>query len=131
MDLDDEEEENESSDNSDSELLVPPHHRKIPKPQGEPGRPHSGGYTLSKMLKGWGHDFKIISGFIKDEADKMLDTTICYKNQPQALIDTICDLASARFPILDKYENHWPVRDILKTHIKYRCTKRGGKNKRI
>ena len=35
--------------------------KKVPKPQGEPGRPHSGGYALTKVLKSWGDDFKIIT----------------------------------------------------------------------
>ena len=34
----------------------------IPKPQGEPGRPHSGGYSLTDALKCWGDDqLKIIT----------------------------------------------------------------------
>jgi hypothetical protein len=24
-----------------------------------------------------------------------------------------------QFPLVDKYDNHWPVRDILKPHLKY------------
>ncbi|PPR02024.1 hypothetical protein CVT26_008718 [Gymnopilus dilepis] len=122
--------EDETDQLYDDEHTVPyDRSRKIPKPQGEPGRPRSGGYTLSKVLKAWGDEFKVISAFIKDEADKMLDTSLSYKSQPQSGINSICELATARFPILNKYEDNWPVRDILKAHIKYRCTKRGIKGK--
>ena len=27
--------------------------------------------------------------------------------------------AAIQFPLVDKYDNHWPVRDILKLHLKY------------
>ncbi|PPR02272.1 hypothetical protein CVT26_011748 [Gymnopilus dilepis] len=109
--------ESEMSDDDDSST-------KIPKPQGEPGRPRSGGYTLSKVLRGWGDDLKIITGFVKEQADLTLDTATCYKNQPAMAITAICEMAAKRFPVLDKYENNWPVRDILKAHLKYKNARR-------
>ncbi|PPR05294.1 hypothetical protein CVT26_011617 [Gymnopilus dilepis] len=105
--------------------------RKIPKPQGEPGRPRSGGYTLKKVLRGWGDDLKIITGFVKEQADLTLDTATCYKSQPALAITAICETTAKRFPVLDKYENNWPVRDILKAHLKYKTARRGSRKARL
>lgn len=75
---------------------------------------------------------------MKAKADEFLDTTQSYSKQSLAEINKICGLVrtfvfpinyfkfiiffyqtTKRFPIVDKYENHWPVRDILKLHLKY------------
>jgi len=42
-----EDEEGEGEEVIESTIL-------IPKPSGEPGRPHSGGYSLDKVLSPWG-----------------------------------------------------------------------------
>ena len=45
------EEENVSEHDATQEAVL------IPKPFGEPGRPHSGGYNLKEKLIGWTSDF--------------------------------------------------------------------------
>lgn len=54
------EDEDESSDSDDDEHdeipLARCNNRKIPKPQGEPGRPNSGGYNIESELRGWSPD---------------------------------------------------------------------------
>ncbi|KAF8876378.1 hypothetical protein CPB84DRAFT_1752445 [Gymnopilus junonius] len=62
---------------------------KIPKPNGEPGHPRSGGYNLDEELAAW--DAGTLSN-----------------------VNT-----SREYPIVEKYDNYWPVRDMLKLHLKY------------
>jgi hypothetical protein len=38
---------------TDIEVILS-NNKKIPKPPGQPGRPHSGGYNLETMIKAWG-----------------------------------------------------------------------------
>ena len=51
--------ENESSDLTDDDnenFLGNTDNTKIPKPQGEPGRPNCGGYSIESELHGWSPD---------------------------------------------------------------------------
>ena len=58
MDLDSDNEINEMLlDNKSNELLLDKnYYPKIPKPQGEPGRPNSGGYNIENELCAWSTD---------------------------------------------------------------------------
>ncbi|KAF8871567.1 hypothetical protein CPB84DRAFT_1851006 [Gymnopilus junonius] len=85
---------------------VPEDPKKILKPQGEPRCPHSGGHTLTKMTS-------IFKAFVKDQADKSLNTAKSYKKQLTADIIAICKLTAKHFPILEKYKNNWPVHDTV------------------
>jgi hypothetical protein len=54
----------DAPDGNESELSDPEtdideilsNNKKIPKPPGQPGRPHSGSYTLETMIKAWGKE---------------------------------------------------------------------------
>ncbi|PPQ74509.1 hypothetical protein CVT26_007979 [Gymnopilus dilepis] len=113
----------------------------IMKPQGEPGRPNSGGYNLEKTLRGWTPRlFSDVSIFVKSLADVKLDMSKSYSRQNASAIKSICTAvrrilnkalleldpflyylqATQHYAILAKYDNCWPVRDILKLHLKYK-----------
>ena len=51
-----EDSQSEDDDEGDDERGNGSRSMRIPKPQGEPGRPHSGGYSLTDVLKCWGDD---------------------------------------------------------------------------
>ncbi|KAI6017357.1 hypothetical protein BKA83DRAFT_18549 [Pisolithus microcarpus] len=70
--------------------------KKIPKPNGEVGRPGCGGYNLEDQL-GWGKD-----GFKKLKA-----------------LETVSKVAIAEFPDLDDFEDCWPVQDLVQLQLKY------------
>ncbi|KAF8505254.1 hypothetical protein BU17DRAFT_71476 [Hysterangium stoloniferum] len=93
---------------------------KIPKPQGEPGCPNSGGYSVESELCGWSPDLlENVTRFVKNKANDTLDTTKSYKKQKSADINAICALAKKHYPVVNKYDNYWPIRDMIKLHLKY------------
>ncbi|EIM79766.1 uncharacterized protein STEHIDRAFT_163325 [Stereum hirsutum FP-91666 SS1] len=75
----------------------------IPKPQGENGRPGRGGY----------------SSYIKQECDLKLNVKKTITGQNPALVQEVVEEVRARHPSLDDYEDHWPVHDVIKAHLKY------------
>ncbi|KIM35119.1 hypothetical protein M413DRAFT_32742 [Hebeloma cylindrosporum] len=54
-----------------------------------------------------------------DLAENDLDTTVSFAKQNVENVDAICKAARERFSVLKKYAASWPVRDILKLHLKY------------
>ncbi len=52
-------------------------------------------------------------------AKKKLDMEKSYRYQSSDNIQAICNMASESYPILQDYENVWPVLDMLKLHLKY------------
>ncbi|KAF8950172.1 hypothetical protein BDZ97DRAFT_1934475 [Flammula alnicola] len=98
------------TDIESDELIRPA--QKIPKPSGEPGRPNSGGYCIEDALMSWGKDeFGKVVRFTKKIADAKLDQTKSYSKQDRVKV-------ARNYPIVDKYEDRWPVRGILKMHLK-------------
>ncbi|KIM34858.1 hypothetical protein M413DRAFT_32960 [Hebeloma cylindrosporum] len=91
----------------------------IQKPFGEPGRPGSGGYRLEEVLDWEPETLSKVTVFVKQAAEKDLDTTVSYSKQNIDKVDNICKAAYECFPLLTKYAKSWPVRDILKLHLKY------------
>ncbi|KAG6369655.1 hypothetical protein JVT61DRAFT_14154 [Boletus reticuloceps] len=101
---------------SDSDTLSTlPDDSKIPKPQGEPGRPGCGGYTLESTLD-WNHNAYTITYRLIDEH---LDTTKCASAQSPALIKVVRNKAMVAFPDLENYSNVWPVNDMIMMRLKY------------
>ncbi|KAJ8514539.1 hypothetical protein ONZ45_g7940 [Pleurotus djamor] len=97
---------------------------RIKKPAGECGRPGSGGYSLEETLtaldgRRWGKRFLTITQAVHDEANKTLDTGKCYRDQDKVKVNDLCAKIVARWPFLDNYAAHWPIRDMLKAHLKY------------
>ncbi|KAI6033751.1 hypothetical protein PISMIDRAFT_15091 [Pisolithus microcarpus 441] len=91
---------------------------KIPKPNGEAGRPGRRGYNLEEQLS-WGEDsFKSLK-FVNKVIKKHLDTTKCRSQQDRKALNTVCELATATFPDLDSFQNCWPVLDLIQMRLKY------------
>ncbi|KAI6159408.1 hypothetical protein EDD17DRAFT_1762461 [Pisolithus thermaeus] len=93
--------------------------KKIPKPNGEVGRPGWGGYNLEDQL-GWGKDsFKKLQQFIKKAVKKHLDTTKCRSLQDHKALETVNKMTVAQFPDLDDFEECWLVQDLVQLQLKY------------
>lgn len=73
--FDDGEDEEDRSNNSDDEEMESISIGVIMKPQGEPGRPQSGGYTLSTVLTGWTPKF-------------YKQVNVCFSPHPNTFFDT-------------------------------------------
>ncbi|KAK7024625.1 hypothetical protein VNI00_016129 [Paramarasmius palmivorus] len=100
----------------------------IPKPHGEAAHPNKGGYSLERTLVDihrWSKPgYDVINGQTKGLTSSILDTTKNYRDQDESAKDHICDLLVNDFPFLADYVNCWPIRDMIKAHLKYRRTKR-------
>ncbi|KAI5993440.1 hypothetical protein EDD15DRAFT_2367177 [Pisolithus albus] len=109
----------EASSDDDSTASTISDESKIPKPQGEPGRPGRGGYTLEAALD-WNHSaymkFKKLTHRLIEEH---LDTTKCASAQNPALLKLVRDKATAAFPDLENYTHVWPVTDMVMMRLKY------------
>ncbi|KAF8550533.1 hypothetical protein OG21DRAFT_1468594 [Imleria badia] len=108
-----------TSDNESALSTTLSNDSKIPKPQGEPGRPGRGGYNLETTLS-WNHTayvkFKKVTHRLIDEH---LDTTKCASAQSPVLLKAVRDKASGAFPDLENYSKAWPVSDIIMMRLKY------------
>ncbi|PPR01214.1 hypothetical protein CVT24_006039 [Panaeolus cyanescens] len=95
----------------------------IPKPHGEPGRPQSGGYSLEQALNSWSQELlETVTNYVKQGAgdeQNGIDQTVSYRKQIPKNIDIFCEKVAAKYTIVRKYENLWPVRELLKLHLKY------------
>ncbi|KAI6006164.1 hypothetical protein EDC04DRAFT_2611547 [Pisolithus marmoratus] len=92
---------------------------KNPKLSGEVGWPGCGGYNLEEQLN-WGADsFKSLKQFVNKAIRKHLDTTKCQSQQDCKVLDTVCDLATAKFPDLESFEKCWPVLNLIQMCLKY------------
>ncbi|KAI6031056.1 hypothetical protein PISMIDRAFT_6494 [Pisolithus microcarpus 441] len=109
----------EASSDDDSTVSTISDESKIPKPQGEPGHPGRGGYTLEAALD-WNHSaymkFKKLTHRLIEEH---LDTTKCASAQNPASLKLVRDKAMAAFPDLENYTHVWPVSDMIMMHLKY------------
>ncbi|KAL0958331.1 hypothetical protein HGRIS_000476 [Hohenbuehelia grisea] len=99
---------------------------KIPKPPGEPGCPDSGGWALKDQLvktEKWGDkEYKAIRARVNAIAkEKNLNLGISYGNQKPEDIDAVCERIQSEYIFLEKYEDCWPIRCILKSILKYRA----------
>ncbi|KDR77444.1 hypothetical protein GALMADRAFT_138555 [Galerina marginata CBS 339.88] len=113
--------ESELSDLSDSEEAPaqPPTSKKITKPSGEPGRPGSGGYSIDDALASWGKEEVLkVNKLVKKLADLKLDKTKSYSKQNSKKVNDICQEVSRHHDIIEKYEDFWPIRGMLKMHLK-------------
>ncbi|KAL0570417.1 hypothetical protein V5O48_011542 [Marasmius crinis-equi] len=96
---------------------------KIPKPEGEAGRPKRGGYNLEEKL-GWdGKLLTQVKSFVKNQVLKKLDCSVPFTLQPPAKIKEIQSLGTEKFPILRRYEDCWAVDDLIRCNLKYQKQK--------
>ncbi|KDR76667.1 hypothetical protein GALMADRAFT_210576 [Galerina marginata CBS 339.88] len=116
------ESDNESNASDDMLRSVQP----IPQPSGQPGRPGSGGYSIEDALKAWSkEELAKVMTLTKTLADARLDQSMSYSKQDKAKVNTLCEtvlsltmIVARNYPIVGKYEDCWPVRGILKLHLK-------------
>ncbi|CAA7270444.1 unnamed protein product [Cyclocybe aegerita] len=98
--------------------------KKILKPPGEPGRLNSGGYNIDNELRGWTLALIAdVNQFIKQKADEHLDIGQSYSKQRAADVTSVCLMVKKQFPVVEKYDNCWPVRDMLKLYLRYMAEK--------
>ncbi|KAL1740858.1 hypothetical protein HDZ31DRAFT_46627 [Schizophyllum fasciatum] len=72
---------------------------KIPKPSGEPGRPSSGGYSLEEVLQ-WGpQQYREV--------------------RSEARVAVYEEEAFRLFPIMEDYEDRWPIRAFATQRLHY------------
>jgi len=112
--------------------------KKIAKPRGQAGHPGSGGYSLDVVLRKWGSSLiGDVNKLVKQKADQLLDTNHSYRMQDPSDIEDVCHIVEKTYPIVAKYQSAWPVKDMLKQHLKYTSesarkgdlTKRKGKRR--
>lgn len=84
-------------------------------------------------------DLGVLQALVKKEASRNLDITQSYKSQRDSRVKRICEKVSfpgygRRFVVLivmqiteerpdlglGKFDNCWPIRDMLKLHLKYK-----------
>ncbi|KAJ3500744.1 hypothetical protein NLJ89_g9655 [Agrocybe chaxingu] len=109
---------------ADNDIPNTEENKKIPKPPGEPGRPNSGGYNIESELRGWTPALIAdVNQLVKRKADEHLEIGRSYSRQRPADITTVCLLIKKEFPVVNKYQNYWPIRDMLKLYLKYMAEK--------
>ncbi|KAH0825670.1 hypothetical protein J3R83DRAFT_11688 [Lanmaoa asiatica] len=92
---------------------------KIPKPEGEPGRPGRGGYNLKVQLAWDNSMFLKLKKSVHHSIAKHLDATKCRSLQTIAAIQLVKKEALREFPHLDDYASCWPVEDLIRMRLKY------------
>ncbi|KAJ3816611.1 hypothetical protein F5880DRAFT_1512507 [Lentinula raphanica] len=92
---------------------------RIPKPDGEAGRPGRGGYSLQVTLKWPVKKWKTVQGFIRARVLETLDCSLPFSDQSLLRLQAIRDQATTKFPFLNDYENLWVVDDMIRSRLKY------------
>ncbi|KIM63405.1 hypothetical protein SCLCIDRAFT_24297 [Scleroderma citrinum Foug A] len=92
---------------------------KIPKPEGEAGRPGRGGYNLKAQLAWNPATFSKLKKFVHRSVKNHLDATQCKSHQRESAIFLVIQEASKVFPDLDDYHDCWPVHDLMQMCLKY------------
>ncbi|KAI4525354.1 hypothetical protein K525DRAFT_266159 [Schizophyllum commune Loenen D] len=92
---------------------------KIPKPPGEPGRPSSGGYNLQEATRLEPSRFRTVRKEMNSLVRTHLDTERTFTKQTEECVAAYTEEALRRFPFLDDYEDHWPIRGFAVMHLHY------------
>ncbi|KAJ3718804.1 hypothetical protein C8R42DRAFT_643866 [Lentinula raphanica] len=95
---------------------------KIPKPEGEVGRPGRGGYNLRATLKWPYKRWKLVHGFIRTRVLATMDCSLPFSDQPLLKLQTMRDESLTKFPFLSNYEKLWVVDDLVRCRLKYEKT---------
>ncbi|KAJ7136515.1 hypothetical protein C8R43DRAFT_1132431 [Mycena crocata] len=94
------------------------------KPKGPPNHPESGGYNIAVYLQtkhGWKEEeVKAVKEKVQALAKDKLDINLCYTKQKTYGIERVCKEAEVKkeYPIARGFDNCWPIRDMLKVHLK-------------
>ncbi|TFK17215.1 hypothetical protein FA15DRAFT_661610 [Coprinopsis marcescibilis] len=90
----------------------------IKKPPGEPGHLGSGGFNIAQVI-GWPEaEFTKLQEFIATECKALFDTDKSLKFQNKAICAKIYEKAVQQYPVLRKFDQDWPVRSLMKMHLK-------------
>ncbi|KAL1666042.1 hypothetical protein GGF50DRAFT_125943 [Schizophyllum commune] len=92
---------------------------KIPKPPGEPGRPSSGGYNLQEATRLEPSRFRTVRKEMNSLVRTHLDTERTFTKQTEECVAAYTEEALRRFPFLNDYEDHWPIRGFAVMHLHY------------
>ncbi|KAL0563451.1 hypothetical protein V5O48_018615 [Marasmius crinis-equi] len=96
---------------------------KIPKPEGEAGRPKRGGYNLEEKL-GWDNTLLAqVKGFVKSQVVSKLACSVPFTLQPSEKLEDVRSSAIDKFPMLKRYEDCWAVDDLIRCNLKYQKQK--------
>ncbi|KAG9221435.1 hypothetical protein CCMSSC00406_0008309 [Pleurotus cornucopiae] len=114
----------DSSDDEDGPPLGSSANTRIPKPAGEPGRrPETGGFPLKERLlqtEKWQEvTYDEILSAVRKAAGVTLKVSKSYKFQDKSKVDLLCQKIARKWTFLDEYEDHWPVKSMLKIYLKY------------
>ncbi|KAG2094530.1 hypothetical protein BD769DRAFT_1678604 [Suillus cothurnatus] len=90
---------------------------KIPKPEGEVGRPGHGSYSLETALNWDAKRFKKLKDCVHKSIQKHCNTSKSKKHQDSATLDIVKNEALACFSELQDYEGCWPVGDIIQMQL--------------
>lgn len=103
-------------------ILTPPCAQRgvalIPKPQGEPNRPGSTGYNLKQTLNWRDELFSEFQKFTHDQCNEFLDNTKPMARQDASAVKRVCDLVKSMFSELERYDEDWPTRALIKMRLK-------------
>ncbi|THH19564.1 hypothetical protein EUX98_g8745 [Antrodiella citrinella] len=102
---------------------------KIPKPQGEVGRPGRGGYNLEETLSWSKQEYDELQTLAKTLAAKHLDRKLSVSKQKDASMLAVVTAGLAAILRLQMYAQCWPLTDALRMHLKYTSSRArsGGK----
>ncbi|KAG1846394.1 hypothetical protein DFJ58DRAFT_843473 [Suillus subalutaceus] len=96
---------------------------KIPKPEGEMGRPGRGGYNLERALNWDTNHFKKLREYVHRSINNHCDTSKSRTNQTPAALSSVEREAVAHFPELHDYMGCWPVEDLIQMQLQNISTK--------
>ncbi|KAF8981328.1 hypothetical protein BDQ17DRAFT_1438463 [Cyathus striatus] len=108
---------NSDSDTNDS-LIPSPGEQTIKKPPGQVNRPNSGGFNLQDALNWKQGDYEKFQAYVYKLANAKLDTMQCLTQQESQKLETVYRAAECKFDKLHIYEDHWPIHELLKLHLK-------------
>ncbi|KAG2126103.1 hypothetical protein BD769DRAFT_1668537 [Suillus cothurnatus] len=103
---------------SSSILSTDSNDSKIPKPDGEAGRPARGGYNLERALNWDSSRFKLLRDFVHRSIDSHCDTSKSKSSQTPAALNSVETEAVVQFPELNDYMGRWPVGDLIQMQLK-------------
>ncbi|KAG1854337.1 hypothetical protein C8R48DRAFT_776726 [Suillus tomentosus] len=91
---------------------------RIPKPEGEAGRPGRGGYNLERALNWDANRFKKLRDYVHRSIDNHCDTSKSKTSQTPTALNSVEKEAVVHFPELVDYMGCWPVGDLIQMQLK-------------
>ncbi|THU83950.1 hypothetical protein K435DRAFT_598785, partial [Dendrothele bispora CBS 962.96] len=93
---------------------------KIPKPDGEVGRPGRGGYNLKDALGLGDKQYRAVYKYITQLCQENLDLNVAYTLQDIDDLDLVRYEAQLEYPFLSNYSEEWATNDFIRRILKYR-----------